>query len=199
MISGIIMASGFSKRMKQDKLFLTVDGIPMVEAVIAAAKASQLDEIILVYRNPKLRRLIDKWEINAVENPFPQKGQSESMKLGIQASNEMTKGYLFFVGDQPFITPAVIDSLINAYYMNLGSIIVPRYDGERGNPVLFSSHYKDKLLSIEGDRGGRSLIQEEMDQVYFLEISNPRVGIDIDNWDTYIQISHKNNDENQDT
>ena len=48
MITGIILASGLSRRMAgHDKLLLPVDGTAIVERVMRAADASRLDNIIL--------------------------------------------------------------------------------------------------------------------------------------------------------
>ena len=45
MISGIILASGFSKRMEQEKLLLPVGGIALVERVIRAARHHVLTKL----------------------------------------------------------------------------------------------------------------------------------------------------------
>ena len=47
MITGIILASGFSRRMKRDKLLMEIDGIKMAERVIQACNKSSLDDLIL--------------------------------------------------------------------------------------------------------------------------------------------------------
>ena len=57
MITGIILASGFSKRMNRDKLLMEIDGVPMVERVIERAVESRLDEVILVYRVDEVKRI----------------------------------------------------------------------------------------------------------------------------------------------
>ncbi|NLL81641.1 MAG: NTP transferase domain-containing protein, partial [Tissierellia bacterium] len=40
MVTGIIMAAGFSKRMGEDKLLMEIDGVKMVERVICNCKNS---------------------------------------------------------------------------------------------------------------------------------------------------------------
>ena len=47
MVIGIILASGFSNRMGQDKLLLEVEGKRILEKVILAAKNSKLDDVVL--------------------------------------------------------------------------------------------------------------------------------------------------------
>ena len=60
MITGIIMASGFSKRMKTDKLTIEIEGMKIIERVIEATISSKLDKIILVYRTEEIRLIGEK-------------------------------------------------------------------------------------------------------------------------------------------
>ena len=46
MITGIILASGFSRRMKADKLLIDIEGSALIERVIKACVDSRLDDII---------------------------------------------------------------------------------------------------------------------------------------------------------
>ena len=69
MISGIILASGFSKRMEKEKLLLPVGGVALVERVIRAAQASRLDEVILIYQKEEIEKIGRKYGIKAVIIP----------------------------------------------------------------------------------------------------------------------------------
>lgn len=188
MITGIIMASGFSKRMKKDKLTLRIDGELVIEKVIKAAKLSRLDEIILVYQKDEIRDIAVKYGIKTIFNSCPENGQSESMKLGIKASDINTKAFMFLVGDQPLLNSQTIDKIIDAFNNNDNEIVVPVYNEEKGSPTLFSSIFRDKLLEVEGDKGGKMIIQEMSDRVKYLPIEDYRVGLDIDTWDEYQRL-----------
>ena len=92
MITGIILASGLSRRMaRQDKLLLPVDGMPLVERVMQAADASRLDAIILAYQNPAVADLAAKYRITTVYNSDAVQGQSASIKEGVRAATAETK------------------------------------------------------------------------------------------------------------
>lgn len=188
MITGIIMASGFSKRMNKDKLTLNFGGKLVIERVVEAAKESMLDEIILVYQKEHIRDIAQGYGIKAVFNSSPEKGQSESMKLGIKASNLNTNAYMFIVGDQPLLNSKTIDKLIDAFNKNNDEILVPIYSGEKGSPTIFSSTLKGKLLEIEGDKGGRKIIEDMPNKAGYVNIEDFRVGLDIDTWEEYQQL-----------
>jgi len=185
MITGIILASGFSRRMGRQKLLMKIGRKPMLERVIEAIKASKIDEIILVYNDAKISSLGERFKIKTVYNPNPMDGQSNSIKYGIEASDAKTKGYMFFVGDQPYLEPLVINRLLEEFDIGLKGIILPRYDEQQGNPVIFHSKFKKALLSLEGDSGGRKIIEENLHEVGYLDFDNPIYGKDIDTWEAY--------------
>lgn len=188
MITGVIMASGFSRRMNRNKLLLTLGDESIIERVIRAVKGSDIDDIIVVYNNENVKKIAKKYKVRTVFNERPDKGQSESMKIGINAACKETCGYMFIVGDQPFLDTSTINTLISTFKKEKCCIVSPVYNGKRGNPVIFSSHLKAKLLEIEGDMGGRKIIDEYIKQVTFVAVDNDILGLDIDTWEEYQQI-----------
>jgi len=196
LISGIIMASGFSKRMQQEKLLMKIDEVPMVEAVIRSAKESRLTEVILVYRNPEVKLLADRYEVKAIYNPNAHLGQSAAIKCGIEAAAVDTKAYLFMVGDQPFLQAEIIDKVIETYETNKPLIVVPTYKGKNTNPVLFDSSLRQSLLQIEGDQGGRGIIEAMRDRAEFIEMNDKAQLEDIDSIESYLQVIKKSPNNN---
>ena len=187
MITGIIMAAGFSSRMGEDKLLLEVDGFKMVERVIYSCKNSLLDNIILIYRNEEVKKICDKYNITTIYNPNAHLGQSESMKLGVEASVN-SEAFMFITGDQPFITNNLINLLINEYKNGQGNIIVPYYDKKNGTPTIFSSRFKEDLLKVKGDKGGRDIIKDNSNYVKKIYIEDIKSGLDIDEKDDFLNL-----------
>lgn len=190
MITGIIMASGFSRRMNRNKLLLNLGNEAIIERVIKAAKNSAIDEIIVVYNNEDVRKLAQKHGVKTVFNNRPDKGQSESMKIGISSACSQTQGYMFIVGDQPFLDSNTINTLIKFFKKESCYIVAPTYNGKRGNPVIFSSQLREKLLEVKGDKGGRQVIDEYIKQTKFISIDNKDIGLDIDTWEEYQQLKN---------
>ena len=188
MISGIIMASGFSRRMQQEKLLMKIDEVPMVEAVIRAAKESLLNEVVLVYRNPEVKLLADKYEVRAIYNPNAHLGQSAAIKCGIEAITAEARAYLFMVGDQPFLKAEIINKVIEVYKKGSPLIVVPTYKGKNTNPVLFDSSLRQRLLQIEGDQGGKGIIEAMRDKTEFIEMDYKAQLEDIDSMEGYLQV-----------
>jgi molybdenum cofactor cytidylyltransferase len=179
MITGIILASGYSRRMKSDKLIMNINGKPMVEWAIRACSDSKLDNIILVYRTPKVKEIGERYKIKSVYNEKAYLGQSEGVKLGVKYANN-NGGYMFLAGDMPYIDSKLIDRLIEEYNKNPDSIIVPFYNGKQGMPTIFPKIYRKDFLNINGDKGGRNIIRENPNLVKKVYIKDEKLGVDID-------------------
>lgn len=189
MISAVIMASGYGKRMGQNKLLMILKEKPLLEYVIDSVKRCDFNEIILVGRDKEVLNLGFKKGVITVENNEAYKGQSQSLKLGVQNSNKNSKAYMFFTGDQPFIDDKTINLLLSVYHNNNDKIICPMYKGQRGSPVIFPSIYREALLSLQGDEGGRSIMKLNPEGIIFVEIENPKALEDIDTPEEYEKLA----------
>ena len=190
MITGIILASGLSRRMGSDKLLLPVDGIAIVERVMQAADASLLDDIVVVYQNPVVHTLAERYRIRPVYNPDATLGQSASVKAGVLAALPETQAYMFLTGDQPFITAPTINRLIVAWRAENSQILIPVYEGKRGSPVIFPSRFRPHLLALEGDTGGRTIMEQAPEMVRCINMPDADAGMDIDTAVEYEQCTH---------
>lgn len=188
MVTGIIMASGFSNRMGQNKLLLEIDKIPVIERVIKACKNSSLDEIILVYRDDKVREIGEKYNLKLLFNSKAHLGQSAAVILGTENS-KLENACMFLVGDQPYLHTKVINDLIEEYRKDTKNIVVPYYNQKFGMPILFSPKYKSGLLNVEGDKGGREIIKNNPEFVKIIHYNDETLGKDMDTMEDYIKIT----------
>lgn len=188
-ISGIILAAGSSKRMGRQKLLLPFKDSTILESVIrTACSCKSIGEIIVVYQSGEVYEKVKKYDVKAVYNPIAELGQSTSVIAGVKNSDPRTLAYTFIMGDQPFISPDVVEKLIGIWEQNKLSIIVPRYNGENGMPTIFSRNFKKNLMNITGDKGGREVIKANIDKVIFVDIDETMAGFDVDTLEDYEEM-----------
>ncbi len=190
MYCGIILASGFSSRLGEDKLLLNFKGIPLLEHVLIAASRASLDEIILVYRKNRVKRLGEKYGCKVIHNSRADQGQSEAVKAGLKAASAPCAGYLFMVSDQPFLNETIIDKIINKHKETRAKIVMPLYgmsieSSIRGTPTLFSAELKSEILSVKGDKGGREIIEKYETSAVKILINYPQAAVDLDTWEDF--------------
>jgi len=195
MISAIILAAGYSRRMGVNKLLLKYRGKSLIQSTIDTILQCGFSEVILVGRVEEIIEIGNVNELIVVENQNAEKGISESIKLGVQHAKEVD-GYMFFTADQPFLDVDTIKSLIREYIENPTYIIVPRCDIRRGNPVIFPPDLKEDFLKLDGDIGGKTIINENLDRVKFVETRDSWQLFDVDTSENYEFIINleENND-----
>ena len=113
-ISAIILAAGRATRMGGQKLLLPVGEQSMLWRVVKAAMESAAAEVIVVVGSEaeecagSLRDL----PVYIVENLNYVQGMSTSLRAGLKAARSDCGAVVFMLGDQPFVTPALVDMLI---------------------------------------------------------------------------------------
>lgn len=125
--------------------------------------------------------------VEVVLNREADQGQSASIRLATQraAADPQVEAAIFSVVDQPFLTPAVFEALIEARPRNAVGIIVSSYAGQRGNPALFPRTYFPELVALTGDVGGRDVIRRHPEAVVEVMMPDPAAGQDVDTWEDY--------------
>ncbi|MGE5679065.1 MAG: selenium cofactor biosynthesis protein YqeC [Pseudomonadota bacterium] len=187
-VSGIILASGLSRRMGTNKLLLPLGGIPVIERILAETVRSKLEEVILVCAGEEVAEAGRRYGVKIVHNDFPQEGQSRSVRLGTAAAAEYADGLMFIVGDQPLVTADIINQLVQRFRTADCSAVVSYYKGRRGNPVIFSSRSREELMGLQGDSGGRVLLGKMEAGIEAVEFNDERPGIDIDTAEEYEKL-----------
>uniref|UniRef100_UPI0040284096 nucleotidyltransferase family protein n=1 Tax=Agathobacter rectalis TaxID=39491 RepID=UPI0040284096 len=198
MIHIIYMAAGSSRRFGSNKLFYELDGKPMyrhllerlVEIKDRYNKLKSDSPVIDITVVTRYREILDYCssipDCHAVLSPNSEKGISYTIKAGIMAVQEQKKTgmqdyYMFAVADQPYLKSQSVIKLMDEVLENKGNmrLIFSLCCGDAvGNPCVFHSSLIPQLLSLEGDKGGRS-VAKKYDCVY-VDIADERELMDID-------------------
>ena len=177
MISAILLAAGQSKRMNgENKLAKEIQGIPLIKLSVKNILASSVNELIIVlgYQKEIIEKLIDKNEkIKFVFNKDFESGMASSIKVGLNHLSKNTEAFFICLGDMPMINPDIYNQLIKS--RNQKNIIVPTYNGQQGNPVLFDKSMKEKVMDITGDVGAKKILELNKNKILNLEINDPNI------------------------
>jgi len=159
--SAIVLAAGGSTRMGRPKLALPVRGTPMIRLAAQAALASRCREVIVVLGTHAeiYRPLLDGLDVRIVENPDPGEGMGSSIRRGVEVVSPDAQGVVVLLADQPFVTAEVIDHLIETAAGEGRRIVASAYHQTVGVPAYFHRALFLELLTLEGDRGARSVIE----------------------------------------
>ena len=173
-ISAVVMGSGKSERFGKNKLLEKIDGVPMIEILLKKLEELPFKNIFVTYKDKEIFEICRKYNVIPLENKKYFLGQSESIKLGIE--NIKDENIMFFTGDMPFLEEKTIFEIISEFD---GRITIPAVNGKRCSPVIFPNKYKEELLSLSGDVGGREIIKKEKN-LNFIEFFDKKQFMDID-------------------
>jgi molybdenum cofactor cytidylyltransferase len=190
MISAILLAAGESNRMGQPKQLMPFDQSTIVERTIDNLLNSAVSETIVVlgYRDQDVRKTIADKPVKIAINPDYQQGMSASIIAGLKQVDKRAQAVLIALGDQPFVDSQTINTLVEAFIANNRGIIIPVYQGRRGNPVIFAIKYKGELWNLKGDIGGREIINHHPDDVLEVAVNCEGVLLDIDTAENYTSM-----------
>lgn len=192
-VTGIILAAGEGSRMGRTKQLLPFRGKTILECVVDSAQASTLHRVIVVlgHQANLLKPLLERKAVEAVVNTRYREGQSSSLKAGLRALSEEADAVLFLLGDQPLITPVLIDLILAAYQSSGSPIVMPVCDGKRGNPVLFSRETFAGIQALSEECGARRLFQEYATRLQAVQVDDPAIHFDIDTEEDYRRLLHE--------
>ena len=186
-IAAVVLASGKSERMKENKLLMMFNGMPICEHVIKTLNNINIDTIVVTCYD-EVSEIAKKYNATVVENNESYLGQSKSVVLGVKTALQYD-GLIFVPADQPLISKETFMGLINKFLL-CNKIVVSSYNGKRGIPTMFPKRFFGQLMDIKGDMGGREVIVHNNCDIERFEIGNIKEGFDIDYLSDYIKLQN---------
>ncbi|WP_119301844.1 NTP transferase domain-containing protein [Dongia deserti] len=187
-VAGLVMAAGRSSRMGANKLLMDDDGKPIVTRVVEHALAADLAEIVVVtgHQETEVRAALAEQTVRVVPCPDYADGMSASLRCGLKALSADIDAALILLGDMPRVGGTLIRRMIAAFNPTEGrAIIVPSFQGKRGNPVLWDRSFFGEMMDLHGDVGARHLIGEHAELVTEIESEDAGIFLDIDTPEAY--------------
>lgn len=191
----ILLAAGSSKRYGGIKLLDTIEGkkmyLPIMEKIVNITHKT-LGQKTQGYGIP-IQAVVTQYEeiarkaaengFETVMNPFPERGISFSIKLGMEKVLGQFKdldGVMFCVCDQPYLTEGTVAALLEGFVHSKKGMAFLSYGDRMGNPGIFSKKYFNELRSLEGDRGGKKIACMYPEDILLVPVKDKRELEDID-------------------
>ena len=187
MIIAVILSAGESSRMGRPKALLPIDGVRFIERIVATLKSTRVDEIITVlgHNAEEMRQKVSDLPVKIVVNQDYKQGQLSSLIAAIRSiesgeNHHRVDAILVHLVDHPYINVDLVNLMIDRFYETKQLIVVPRYRGRRGHPVIFSRALFAELLAAPLDQGAKTVVHAHRDQMLEIDTEDEGVTIDID-------------------
>lgn len=182
-ITLIYLAAGNSRRFGSNKLFYEIEGkvlyLHALERLAAICRRHADWNLLVVTQYQEIFDKVQKMGLGTVFSPDSRKGVSYSIEAALRAETNRD-AYAFFVADQPFLTGETAEGFLMEMERSgakLGSVC---YREMAGNPTWFTDGYREELLALEGDCGGRTVLKRHSEEVVYYEIPVEKELCDID-------------------
>jgi molybdenum cofactor cytidylyltransferase len=190
-VAAIVLAAGMSRRMGQPKVLLPwTKKTTILEHIITQLLLARVDHIVVVTGNRagEVRRLATTRGVEVVHNPDFENGEIlSSVKAGLAALPDHIAGAMIVLGDQPRIQPRVVGQVMAAYTEGRGYIVAPRYQNERGHPILVDRRYWSEFFALPADGAPRDVLKKYKDQIAHVDVDTDSVLRDVDTPEDYQQ------------
>jgi molybdenum cofactor cytidylyltransferase len=181
-IGCLVLAAGLSRRFGPDnKLLALWKGKPLIGWTLQTASELAFGDVVVVRSGSGDlldQMILDYLGFRVVDNPSPELGMSGSLRLGLQALDQLD-GVLVMLADMPEIDQALLTSLIEAFDPGAYAIVPVKGD-QVGNPVILGRQAIIDAQGLSGDRGARSLIQAHWADVIKVRVTSDAIFRDID-------------------
>ena len=189
-VAAIILAGGYSMRMKQFKPLLPLGNSTVIENTINVFRNSGVEDITVVigYRANDLKTVLDRMAVKWVYNENYHKGMYSSVVAGVSSLPVDTKGFFLLPADMPLVKKETIDELLRVYNSKAFDIIYPIYKGHRGHPPIISGSLFPAIMNGDGCGGLRELLSQYQHGATHVEVNDENILTDIDTPDDYINL-----------
>jgi len=174
-IAGLLLAAGGATRFGSQKLIAPLaDGVPLVRHTAMTLRGG-VDTMAIVVGSEAddVTRALNGVDALIVRNDSWAEGLSTSLHAGVAALPSEAAAAIVALGDQPFVDPGVIHTIVKQWKATGLPIVSARYAGTRGHPVLFERAIFAELLRVTGDAGARGVIEREPARVAYVDVNAP--------------------------
>ena len=157
----ILLAAGASSRFEDgDKLTAKLEGHNVLSLAARAAAALPFKHKIAVtpHHESKRAKIAKEQGWRVVENPDAAKGQSSSIRVGLDAieADQEVEQFLFLLGDMPFVPAHHISALLLAKTPEIDAVMTT-VQNFLTPPTLFSRNQLAFLKELTGDKGAKMI------------------------------------------
>jgi len=195
LISGAILASGWSQRMGRSKALLPAGpaGPSFVRTLAGALREGGIIDVLVVGRPDDEALRAEVCGLGAgvrfVENHQAERGQLSSIVAAVNAVDHPgVQGLLVIPVDQPLVAAATIAAVLAAFARQQPALARATYDGRNGHPVVFAPALFAELRRADPSLGARVVVRAHAADGIQVEVPDRHVLTDIDDPEAYFRV-----------
>jgi molybdenum cofactor cytidylyltransferase len=162
----IVLAAGESRRFGSTKQLAVHDGRALVAHAMSRAESICGRNSLLVTGNA--------WrEVAAACEPL-----QGFLVVNTEYRDGLAAAVLLLLADQPLVTDLHLQMLVEKWRRSPDSIVASTYAESFGPPVIFPADLFVELVSLDGDRGAKPVIDANIERTIFVECAEAAFDVD---------------------
>ena len=174
----IYLAAGSGSRFGSNKLLCPLEGKPLfrhgLDTLASLVRARKDCDLTIVSRYGPVLEAAQAAGARAVDSPDSARGLSFTIRAGLSALSPISPEdfLLFAAADQPRLGSGTAARLLDAARPGVLTAAAC-WEGQPGNPVLFSAALLPELEALTGDQGGRVVLRRHWDLCVLIPVEDP--------------------------
>lgn len=183
-IAAVVLAAGNSSRMGvRNKLLMDIKGKTVIKQVVDGVLSTGIGPVLVIlgYQAGFVRKSLGEQSVKFKMNPNWKAGMATSIIAGVESIPGPVDGAMIVLGDMPTLDSKTLQHLVMTFREFEGrKIVYPTYNSQQGNPVIFPKSMFSELMDLKGDRGGKSILENNLEMAVAVNVENPCVLWDVD-------------------
>lgn len=188
----LILAAGMSSRMNYCKYLLPYRGTTVLGSILQTVAATEEIAPIFVvtgHFQQEISPLLHEYSAIGIHNEGYQAGEMfSSIQAGVRAMPNREQGLLLLLGDQPFLTTALLHTLLQTAKETGAPIVQPLCNGRKGHPIYLSEECLNEILELPPDSTLKTVVSRHEDALVTIPIEDARTLQDIDTQEDYLHL-----------
>ncbi len=177
-VGALVLAAGSARRFGADKRRYSLEGVPLLAHCLTTLQATGLPvRLCLRAGEAGLLAELDLAGPEVLECPRADRGMGATLADGVGYCRDWD-GLLVVLGDMPWIAAETYRAV--AGKLSRDSIVQPVFEGRGGHPVGFGADFFPELVTLDGDRGARTVLERHPAALRRLEVADPGIHRDLD-------------------
>lgn len=179
-LPGVILAAGRSSRMGRDKALLPSGDTTWIGRLVSVF-LEELDPVVVVvgHHADEVAAAVPRGA-TVVRNRDYDRGMLSSLQTGLGAIPKEAPGAIFTLVDHPHLRPETLAAVVKAFDREAPPMVIPRFQGERGHPVVVRRDVIDELLALPATASPKPVVRAHYEEATFLDLDDSAVTEDLD-------------------
>ena len=193
MSDAIVLAAGKSTRYgKSNKLFSEIHNKPLIFHTVNEIVNSKVKKVIIVtgQDHKEICNILKGFNVDIIHNQNYETGISSSISSGVLHLPKNSSATMICLADMPLLETNDYNDIIDFHQQNGGAstIVAPYRKKTTGNPVIFGKNYFKQLCCLNGDKGGKEILDNNSENLVKFNTKSEGFYFDIDNKNDFLKF-----------